>query len=82
MKSNEENPFDADCCQPFLFPGGPKGVLLLHGFTGSVSHMRPLVRRQLFTQRQSRVGVYANEDVHELNRGAAGPLAEVVKARQ
>ena len=42
MKTNEENPFDADCCQPFLFPGGPQGVLLLHGFTGSVSHMRPL----------------------------------------
>jgi carboxylesterase len=42
VKSNEENPFDADCCQPFFFPGGPKGILLLHGFTGSVSHMRPL----------------------------------------
>ena len=42
MKTYEENPFDADCCQPFLFPGGPKGILLLHGFTGSVSHMRPL----------------------------------------
>lgn len=42
MKTYEENPFDADCCQPFFFPGGPKGILLLHGFTGSVSHMRPL----------------------------------------
>ena len=34
--------FDHDCCRPFLYPGNGKGILLLHGFTGSVSHMRPL----------------------------------------
>lgn len=34
--------FDHDCCRPFLYPGSNKGILLLHGFTGSVSHMRPL----------------------------------------
>ena len=40
-------PFDAayfDCvqCQPFLIRGGKSGVLLIHGFTGSVAHLRPL----------------------------------------
>ncbi len=34
--------FNHERCRPFLHEGGPKGVLLLHGFTGSVSHMRPL----------------------------------------
>lgn len=28
--------------QPFFLPGGDHAVLLLHGFTGSPSHMRPL----------------------------------------
>ena len=28
--------------QPFYFEGGEHGVLLIHGFTGSISHMRPL----------------------------------------
>ncbi|MBR5344843.1 MAG: alpha/beta fold hydrolase [Clostridia bacterium] len=28
--------------QPFFFEGGEHAVLLLHGFTGSVAHMRPL----------------------------------------
>ena len=34
--------FDRDCCKPFLFEGGERGILLIHGFTGSISHMRPL----------------------------------------
>ena len=42
MKPLDENHFDQDCCKPFLHRGGEKGVLLIHGFTGSVSHMRPL----------------------------------------
>ncbi|MBR4457770.1 MAG: alpha/beta fold hydrolase [Clostridia bacterium] len=28
--------------QPFLLEGGRHGVLLIHGFTGSVAHMRPV----------------------------------------
>lgn len=28
--------------EPFLFPGGPIGVLLIHGFTGAPQEMRPL----------------------------------------
>ena len=28
--------------QPFFFRGGEHGVLLIHGFTGSIAHMRPL----------------------------------------
>lgn len=28
--------------QPFLLEGGERGVLLLHGFTGSPAHMRPI----------------------------------------
>lgn len=33
---------DVPQCKPFDFPGGPHGVLLIHGFTGSPSHMRML----------------------------------------
>lgn len=29
---------------PFLYVGGPVGVLLLHGLTGAPAEMRPLVR--------------------------------------
>ncbi len=42
MKEREPEYFDRDCCRPFLLEGGEKGVVLLHGFTGSISHMRPL----------------------------------------
>lgn len=28
--------------EPFFFPGGPVGVLLIHGFTGAPQEMRPL----------------------------------------
>ena len=31
--------------QPFLFEGDRHGVLVIHGFTGSVAHMRPLGER-------------------------------------
>lgn len=34
--------FSAPECQPFDLKGGSHGVLLIHGFTGSASHMRPL----------------------------------------
>ena len=34
--------FDHECCKPFFFQNGRNGVLLIHGFTGCVSHMRPL----------------------------------------
>ncbi|HNW85366.1 MAG TPA: alpha/beta fold hydrolase [Candidatus Limiplasma sp.] len=34
--------FDVSQCKPFFHEGGEQGVLLLHGFTGSVAHMRPL----------------------------------------
>jgi esterase/lipase len=42
MKPYDASRFNHDCCRPFLHEGGEKGVLLLHGFTGSVAHMRPL----------------------------------------
>ena len=42
MEPREASFFDHDCCRPFLFEGGDTGVLLIHGFTGSVAHMRPL----------------------------------------
>jgi len=29
-------------CQPFFLQGGKHGVLLLHGFTGSAAHLRPI----------------------------------------
>lgn len=34
--------FQVEPCMPFLHEGGPTGILLLHGFTGTVAHMRPL----------------------------------------
>ncbi len=29
-------------CEPYVAPGGPRGVLVLHGFTGNPSSLRPL----------------------------------------
>lgn len=40
-----ERDFSDPVCRPFLLEGGDHGVLLLHGFTGSVAHMRPLGER-------------------------------------
>ncbi len=42
MKPLGANHFDHDCCRPFFHKGSARGVLLVHGFTGSVAHMRPL----------------------------------------
>lgn len=52
MKHRPERNFSDPVCQPFLLEGGDHGVLLLHGFTGSAAHMRPLgelLHRQGFT---------------------------------
>ena len=42
MKPYDASYFDHDCCKPFFMPGGSTGILVLHGFTGSIAHMRPL----------------------------------------
>lgn len=42
MKPRDIGYFDCDACRPFFHLGGETGVVLLHGFTGSVAHMRPL----------------------------------------
>lgn len=42
MKHRPARDFSAEVCQPFRFQGDEHGVLLLHGFTGSAAHMRPL----------------------------------------
>lgn len=42
MKGREEADFSRPEAQPFLWEGGDHGVLLIHGFTGSVAHMRLL----------------------------------------
>ena len=47
MDKRPERDFSAEICQPFLMEGkernGKKhGVLLMHGFTGSIAHMRML----------------------------------------
>ncbi len=42
MKPYEASHFAHDRCKPFLHEGSEKGVLLVHGFTGSVAHLRPL----------------------------------------
>lgn len=36
------NSFDRDVCKPFYHKGNDCGILLVHGFTGSASHMRIL----------------------------------------
>lgn len=46
MADHRRNPdFSLPEAQPFLLKGGPHGVLLIHGFTGSAAHMRPLGQR-------------------------------------
>lgn len=42
MNPKDKGSFYCDVCQPFFHRGGEKGIVLLHGFTGSVAHMRPL----------------------------------------
>lgn len=42
MSGRTERSFGDAACQPFLLAGGRQGVLLLHGFTGTAAHMRPL----------------------------------------
>jgi carboxylesterase len=42
MASTDTDRFAPDVCKPFLHEGGDTGVLLVHGFTGCVSHLRPL----------------------------------------
>ncbi len=37
-----ERNFTDAACQPFFLEGGEHGVLLIHGYTGSVAHMRPI----------------------------------------
>lgn len=38
----DEAQFNCEVCNPFFHQAGEKGILLIHGFTGSVAHMRPL----------------------------------------
>lgn len=39
MGKPRERSFDSENCKPFQFSGDDHGVLLIHGFTGSASHM-------------------------------------------
>jgi carboxylesterase len=57
MSRRPECDFRDDVCQPFYLEGTPRegsthGVLLLHGFTGTVAHLRPIadaLHREGFT---------------------------------
>ena len=52
MDKRPERDFTAAVCQPFLMEGDRHGVLLLHGFTGTIAHLRPVadaLNRQGFT---------------------------------
>ncbi len=42
MEPYEAGYFDREVCQPFYHKGNDCGVLLIHGFTGTCAHMRPL----------------------------------------
>jgi len=46
MKPTSQGHFDREVCKPFFHKGNDKGILLIHGFTGSASHMR-LIAQQL-----------------------------------
>lgn len=45
MNKRPEPDFSQEACQPFLMVGGEHAVLLIHGFTGSIAHLRPLADR-------------------------------------
>lgn len=40
MEKRPVRDFSAPLCQPFFLQGGKHGVLLIHGFTGSIAHLR------------------------------------------
>ena len=42
MTRRPERDFTDEACRPFRLTGDRHGVLLLHGFTGTAAHMRPL----------------------------------------
>lgn len=42
MDPHKADYFDREVCRPFYQKGNDCGVLLIHGFTGSCAHMRPL----------------------------------------
>jgi len=42
MKPHEAGYFEREVCKPFYHKGNDCGVLLIHGFTGTCAHMRPL----------------------------------------
>lgn len=42
MKLPPDPPITSELAQEFYFPGDHRGVLLIHGFTGTPAHMRPL----------------------------------------
>ena len=42
MKPHEAGYFDREVCKPVHYKGNDCGILLIHGFTGSCAHMRPL----------------------------------------
>lgn len=49
MERRSERNFTDEVCQPFLWEGTKRngkhhGVLLIHGFTGSITHMRPIAQ--------------------------------------
>lgn len=45
MTQRPEKNYSDAVCQPFLLEGGKHGVLLLHGFTGTIAQLRPLAER-------------------------------------
>jgi len=42
MEPYQAGYFDREVCKPFYHKGNDCGVLLIHGFTGTCAHMRPL----------------------------------------
>lgn len=42
MRAYDRSLFEQECCRPFFLRGSDSGILLVHGFTGCVSQMRPL----------------------------------------
>lgn len=45
MAKRPETDFSRAECQPYLLEGGEHALLMIHGFTGSAAHLRPLGER-------------------------------------
>lgn len=81
MKPTQPGYFDREECRPFYHRGGDNGILLVHGFTGSAAHMRPLADELARRGRTVRTINLPGHAQTEEDHGPRG-LAELASGRQ